>query len=306
MSGYHHRITVFTPTYNRAHTLERLYRSLREQTFTDFEWLIIDDGSSDNTTEMVNQWIKEDNLFPIRYYSQENRGKHIAINSGLRKARGELFFTADSDDFLTNDALKKVDDWVKSLPENKNFCGVVGNMGSSPTETPNTVYKGKWRDANLLERYPEVSDLPIDGERVFVFFTEIHNKYPYPEFQNEKFMTEAVTWNRMASDGYRVRVFNDIIYIYKYLPNGLTLSGNQLFFNNPKGYGLWMREKAYFLHYSYTKKIKMYYGYFFSQKEKISVDEIAENIGAKPLIIMLMSSYYSCKRFCQRFKSEKK
>ena len=173
-------LTVFTPTYNRVHTLERLYRSLQEQTFTDFEWLVIDDGSTDETSLLLEKWILEKNHFPISYLVKENGGKHTAINYGLDQAQGELFFTADSDDFLTADALEKVNNWANSLPKNEKFCGVVGNLGFNPNETPNTIFNGAWRDANLLERYSDFSNIPIDGERAFVFFTEIHKKYKYP------------------------------------------------------------------------------------------------------------------------------
>ena len=291
-----HKITVFTPTYNRAHTLERLYRSLKRQNFSDFEWLVVDDGSSDNTKMLFDKWTKENNFFPINYYLKDNGGKHTAINFALEKANGELFFTADSDDYLTDDALLKVNEWASTIPQNDKFCGVVGNWGYSSSETPNTIFDADFRDANFFERYAEVSDRPIDGERAFVFFTDIHKKYKYPEYKNERFMTEAVTWNRMAHDGYKIRVFNDIIYIYKYLPGGLSLSGFQLFYDNPKGYGLWLKEKAEFLNYSYYKKLSMYYGYFFTQKSKLSIKEIAENIGSSYFIMKILYFYYKVKK----------
>lgn len=294
---YKQRITVFTPTYNRAHTLGRLYQSLRDQTFVDFEWLIIDDGSTDGTKSLIEKYITDKNLFPIHYHLKSNGGKHTAINVGLEKAQGELFFTADSDDYLTSDALQKVDRWAASLPKDDKFCGVVGNWGSSADKTPNTIFNQVWRDANLLERHAEFSDAPIDGERAWVFFTDIHKKYVYPVFENEKFMTEAVAWNRMAQDGYKVRVFNDIIYIYKYLPGGLSLSGGQLFIDNPKGYALWLKEKGLFLRYGVHKKFRMYYSYLSSQKHRLSKVEIADNIGASYRVILVLCLIYSLKSF---------
>lgn len=300
MISFNHRFTVFTPTYNRAHTLETLYRSLQKQNFTDFEWLIIDDGSSDGTNVLIQKWASEKNLFPIHYFLKENGGKHTAINYGLNKAQGELFFTVDSDDFLTSDALQKIDIWVKILPDHEQFAGVVGNLGLTLSKTPNAIFENEWRDACLLERYPEYSKSPIDGERAFVFFTEVHKKYRFPEFSNEKFMTEAVTWNRMAHDGYKMRFYNDIICIYKFLPDGLTRSGNKIFYDNPKGYGLWMREKAQFCRHSFFKRLKMYYGYFFTQKNKLSLNEISTNIGASYLLIALLSFMYLYKKWYRR------
>lgn len=292
---FKHRITVFTPTYNRAHTLERLYQSLQKQTFTNFEWLIIDDGSTDSTKLLFEQWISENNSFPIHYHLKENGGKHTAINLGLDKAQGELFFTVDSDDYLTELALEKVNNWANSLPKDEKFCGVVGDMGINDHYTPNTIYDGKWRDANLLERYPEVSNNPIDGERAYVFFSEIHRKYKHPVFEHEKFITEAVAWNRMAHDGYKMRVYNEIIYIYKYLPNGLTLSGSRMFIENPKGYGIWLREKSEFCNFSVILKHRLVYSYYVSQKNRLSNKEIAKNIGVSFFTIMFMSFLYSLK-----------
>ena len=216
------KITVFTPTYNRAYIIEKLYRSLQRQSFRDFEWLIVDDGSSDHTEEVVARWQLEGNDFPIRYYKKENGGKCRAINYGVDRAQGELFFNVDSDDYLTDDALEKVASWADTLPRDGSFCGVVGNLGTSPDYTPNTPIDGPWRDGNLLERYADYTTNPIDGERAPVFFTEIQRKYKYPEFEGEKFVTPAVTWNRMAADGYKVRIFDDIIWVYEYQPDGLT------------------------------------------------------------------------------------
>jgi len=294
---FKNKITVFTPTYNRAHTLERLYISLRNQTFKDFEWLVVDDGSTDNTETLFDNWLKEENFFMIRYIKKQNGGKHTAINLGLDYADGELFFTADSDDYLTEDALQKVDSWVKTLPNNESFCGVVGNWGYNSTETPNLIFEGEYRDANLLERYPEVSVRPVDGERAYVFFTDIHKKYKYPELKGEKFLSEAIAWNRMANDGYRIRVFNDIIYIYKFLEGGLTLTGERLYLNNPKGYALWLKEKAEFCNYNSLLKLKMIYSYYISLKDELTKREIAINIGTSLFVICFLSFIYSIKRY---------
>lgn len=296
LNAFTRKITVFTPTFNRSHTLERLYRSLQRQTFTDFEWLVIDDGSTDGTRLLFEEWSTEENPFPIHYHSQVNGGKHTAINLGLDKAKGELFFTADSDDYLTDDALEKVNKWANSLPINKNFCGVVGNWGYTESETPNTIFEGKWRDASLLERYPECSEKPIDGERAWVFFTDIHRKYKYPVFENEKFMTEAVAWNRMAKDGYKMRIFNDIIYIYKYLPDGLTLSGSKMFIENPKGYGLWLKEKMKFSNSTNIQQWKIMYSYVCSQIGRLSKKDISHNIGSTTWKISLLSYFYALKK----------
>ena len=195
----------------------------------------------------------------------------------------------DSDDYLTDDALEKVAQWEESLPKDKKYCGVVGNLGTSPTETPNAPWPEPYRDANLLERYEEYTDKPIDGERAWVFYTEIQKKYKYPEFEGENFITPAVTWNRMANDGYLVRIYDDIIWVYEYQPDGLTASGNKRFLERPQGHGLWLREKSEFMHDSFLKKMKMYYSFYCDHSYHLEKDKIAEYIGAPKIYIHISS-----------------
>lgn len=296
------KITVFTPTYNRAYIIENLYRSLQRQTYRNFEWLIVDDGSTDNTEEVIEIWQKDNNDFPIRYYKKANGGKCRAINYGVDLAEGVLFFNVDSDDYLTDDALEKIAKWEEELPADKKYCGVVGNLGTSETETPNTPWHEPYRDANLLERYAEYCDHPIDGERAWVFYTEIQKKYKYPEFEGENFITPAVTWNRMAHDGYIVRIFDDIIWVYEYQPDGLTASGNKRFLERPQGHGLWLREKAEFMNYSFIKKLKMYYSYYCDHSYHLEVKQIADYIGAPEYMMYMIAFMRKIMKVIRGFK----
>ena len=250
------KITVFTPTYNRGYIIEKLYDSLKRQTCKDFEWLVVDDGSEDNTEELFAGWMAEDNGFPIRYYKKENGGKHRAINYALDLAEGELFFTVDSDDYLTEDAVEKVIGWEGELSKEEKYCAFAGNMGTSASDGTNNVFDGGCLDGTLLDRYGKVN-----GERALVFYTDIHRRYKYPEYDGEKFMTEAVVWNRMSADGYKCRYYNDIIWIYEYQADGLTKTGSALFANNPRGYGLWLREKSDIMKENSYKKLKMHYSF---------------------------------------------
>ncbi len=280
---YKHKITVFTPTYNRGYIIGNLYRSLRRQTCQNFEWLVVDDGSKDNTEELIAQWASQDNPFPIRYYKQENGGKCRAINRGLELAEGELFLTVDDDDYLTEDAIEKVTVWEKELPREGNYCGFTGNLGLTPDSTPNTLFEGGFHDGNALDRYG-----CVDGERCFAFYTDIHRKYLYPEFPGEKFMTEAVTWDQMAWDGYKMRFYNDIIRIYEYKEDGLTNAGYKVFLDNPAGTGLFFRQKAKFLHYSFKTTLGMWYGFTCDAMDRCSDAQIAEYIGMPRWLIKPM------------------
>ena len=273
-------VTVFTPTYNRAYILGDLYHSLQRQTCMDFEWLIVDDGSADDTKALVASWQGEKNPFPIRYIYQENGGKCRAINRGLKEADGRLFFTVDSDDYLTDDAIEKVIRWDGELPADGHFCGYVGNRGITPTQTPNRLFPGGYLDGTALDRYDQV-----DGERAFVFYTEIHRKYLYPEFPGEKFLTEAVTWDLMAHDGYKMRFYNDIIWIWEYKDDGLTRAGYRVFLENPQGTGLFFRQKAEFLHYSLWNKLTLWYGYATDAMDRCTDEQIASYIGMPKALV---------------------
>ena len=273
-------VTVFTPTYNRAYILGDLYHSLQRQTCMDFEWLIVDDGSADDTKALVASWQGEKNPFPIRYIYQENGGKCRAINRGLKEADGRLFFTVDSDDYLTDDAIEKVIQWDGELPKDGHFCGYVGNRGITPTQTPNRLFPGGYLDGTALDRYDQV-----DGERAFVFYTEIHRKYLYPEFPGEKFLTEAVTWDLMAHDGYKMRFYNDIIWIWEYKDDGLTRAGYRVFLENPQGTGLFFRQKAEFLHYSLWNKLTLWYGYATDAMDRCTDEQIASYIGMPKALV---------------------
>ena len=284
---YQYQITVFTPTYNRAYILEQLYRSLQRQTFSDFEWVVVDDGSSDNTHELISRWHQEQNPFPIHYIRQTNSGKCSAINRGLDLARGRLFFTVDSDDYLTDDALEKIINWEAELPSAEKYCGLAGNLGTSEQITPNRLFDGGYWDGTALDRYGIV-----DGERAMVFYTDVHRQYRYPIFPEEKFMTEAVTWNRMANDGYQMRFYNDIIWVYEYKEDGLTKAGSRLFLNNPKGYGLFLREKAAFLRWPLKKILQMWYTFTCDLSLQYSSREISQYIGAPYPIIALINTLH--------------
>lgn len=295
------RITVFTPTYNRAYILPQLYQSLQSQTFHDFEWLIIDDGSTDQTERLVECWIRETNPFSIRYIKKENEGKCRAINDALDLAKGELFTVVDSDDCLTADALEKIDRWVAGLPSDARFCAVAGRWDYAGQESNSPTLPKNQTDATFLDRYPrkENNFFFIGHDRMWIFFTQIHRKYRYPVFEGERFMTEAVAWNRMAHDGYQVRCFNDIIYLAQHQNDGLTNAGKKLFSDNPKGYALWQKELADFLQYGSMQRLRIYLSFYMQSHENHTCAELAQWIGA-PRPIMQLCRIYAMVRHGQR------
>ena len=281
------RITVFTPTYNRAYIIDELYNSLKKHTFIDFEWLIIDDGSTDCTYEKVKNWSADNTKFPIRYYKFENSGKQKEINRALDLARGELFFTVDSDDLLTADALDKINQWEKTIPQCEKFCGFAGSDGDMTGKAINPIFSEEYVDATFFNRYAETG-MFIGHDRPWVFYTDVHRQYRYPEFEGEKFIAEAVVWNRMAKDGYQIRCFNDVIYLIEHQEDGYTKKISQILIQSPKGYGLWKAEQMSFLKYGFLRRIKEYYIFYCDLQNKYHWRDIAKYIQASAPVMMFV------------------
>ena len=260
-------ITVCTPTYNRAHLLNKLYTSLKKQNYNSFQWIIVDDGSTDDTEAIVNEFIKENNI-NIRYIKKKNGGKHTALNIGIDNAEGELFWIVDSDDYIIDDALKYI--WNKwcELKDKKDFAGLSALKGYENKKVIGTTVNEEYIDADVLTyRYK----YRVLGDKSEVYRTDILKKYKFPEYREEKFLTEAVVWNRIANDGYKIRWFNKVIYICEYLEGGLTNTSDKNIMDSWQGTTLYYKEllrykqvplkdkilngaRAY-LHYCYEKGI---------------------------------------------------
>lgn len=269
-----HIITVFTPTYNRAHTLSCLYDSLKAQSSFQFEWLIVDDGSTDETENLIRQFQAECTFFPIHYHKQKNGGKHTAINTGIGLAKGFLFFIVDSDDYLIQDAIEMIFLWESSISSEERFAGVSGNRGYSSNELIGETFDGDYIDATALER----DKYHIIGDKAEVYYTDIIKRYPFPVFEKELFLTESVVWNRIAVDGYKIRWVNRIIYITEYREDGLTKQYVQLLANNPKGYALSVKESVQQYSYSKRRVDSEFFNYFMTVRENISFAEAAKNL----------------------------
>ena len=226
-------LTIFTPTYNRARTLSRLYESLCAQEDSQFEWIIADDGSTDGTKALVERWTFAGAPFPIRYYSLCHGGKQRAINFALQKASFPFFFIVDSDDLLTPDAVSKARTWceeIKDIPHLAGVSGVRGNMdGQYLIAEP--AFTGEFIDASNLDR----RKLGLGGDMAEIFKTDLLKRYPFPVWPDETFTPESVIWNQLALDGYLVRWHKDIIYLCEYLEDGLTRGGNSLYLKNLMG-----------------------------------------------------------------------
>lgn len=229
-------ITVFTPTYNRGNLLNRLYQSLCRQNYKEFEWIIVDDGSLDDTSSIVN--IIQDKHpcgdFSILYYKKENGGKHTAVNTGVQKAHGDLFFIADSDDILPPNALQTVAEvWEQTKSDNSigGICGFDGGINDGSligTGFPKEVHLLNIELSNHINiGYIDATTrdvrfkLKVDGDMKEVFRTSVLREFPFPEVKGERFCPEVLVWNRIASK-YKLRHINKIIYLVEYQQDGIT------------------------------------------------------------------------------------
>ena len=268
--------TVFTPTYNRAYIINILFDSLKRQTFNDFEWIVIDDGSTDNTEELIHKIISSEHEFPIIYKKILNRGKHNAINQGIQLATGRLFFIVDSDDSLPCDALQTLQQYERSIPceKKEKFAGIAGLRGKNNEEQLGTTFSGEYLDCTYLEA-PAYN---ICGDKSEVYYTDLLKKYPFPVFENEKFIPESVVWNAIAADGYMLRYFNKITYYCEYLADGLTEQGDEKFKSIPKGYGLYLSQLIKYDKLKGINKWHKVFWYYREFHEKYSTSEMAHNL----------------------------
>ncbi len=222
-------LTVFTPTYNRAYTLHRCYESLLRQTSSDFTWLVVDDGSTDNTSELVHDWIK-DGKIDIEYVYKENGGMHTAHNRAYELIKTKLAMCIDSDDYLTDSAVELiVEHWSKY--GNNQFAGLVGNDAYSNgnisgDSLPNDVKYDKFR--NIHRGYK--------GDKKYVYRTDVFNKYPpYPVFEGEKFTPLALKYYQV-DDNYSLLILNEILCIIEYMSDGSTKNIISQYRKNPRGF----------------------------------------------------------------------
>lgn len=223
-------VTILTPTYNRAKELVKLYNSLTKQTNMHFKWLVIDDGSSDNTEIIINEWLKESKI-KIQYIKKENSGKHKAINYAINYIDTELVFIVDSDDYLTEDAIDTIYKYYKKYKDDTRLCGysflrMYPDGKINDREFPEDEMIGSYIDIRINKN--------IGGDKAEVWFTKILKEYPFPEFKNEKFLGEDIVWIDMALK-YKMVHINKAIYVGEYLEEGLTNNRRINNLNSPNG-----------------------------------------------------------------------
>lgn len=230
-------LTVFTPAYNRAHTLPRLYESLLRQTSTDFEWLVVDDGSADDTKSLMEQWIAEGKMI-IRYVHQQNQGMHGAHNTAYKHIRTELNVCIDSDDYMPDDGVAIiVDFWKKN--GHKDVAGIIGLDQMIGGGIIGAVFPDGLKETTLLGYY----EAGGSGDKKLVYRTEVITRYPeYPVFEGEKYVGLAYKYYLVDRD-MPLLVCNEVLCIVEYQPDGSSFSMFRQYWSNPKGFAFYRRER---------------------------------------------------------------
>ncbi len=236
-------LTVFTPTYNRRELLGRVYQSLLAQTDLNFIWLIVDDGSTDDTGTLVQEWVREERI-TIEYLYRENGGKMRAHNTGVVNCRTRLFICLDSDDYFPEYAVELVTaTWRQieddSSQDTEKVCGIVAHKGRSATEI---LTGGEFADV----KYTTLQGLyrkGFSGETTLVFRTDILKRFPFPEIDGEKYVPEDYIYDRIDKE-YVLRVLPRILTICELVTSGYTDSVEQLRDENPQAWLLYYQQRA--------------------------------------------------------------
>lgn len=228
-------LTIFTPAYNRAHTLARTYRSLCKQTCKDFEWLIIDDGSTDNTSEIVSKWISEAN-FTIKYIYQENQGMHGAHNTAYKNIETELNTCIDSDDYMPLDAVENI---ITFWKENRNskYAGFIGLDQREDGTIIGSSFPAKMKETTLMDFYAKGGT----GDKKLVYRTDVIKLYPeYPIFEGERYVGLAYKYMLIDKD-YKLLTLNKPLVIVDYQEDGSSNMMWKQYWNNPNGFAFFRK-----------------------------------------------------------------
>ena len=230
-------LTVFTPAYNRASVLQRTYESLKRQTCKNFIWLIIDDGSTDQTRNLAEKWRDEEKSFPIQYIYKENGGMHTAHNTAYQNIHTELNTCIDSDDSMPEDAVEKIiSKWneVRDL----GYAGIIAlDADMKDGKVIGRGFPDGLRETTVVGYYASGGS----GDKKLIYRTDIINKYPeYPVFEGEKYLSLAYKY-RLIDQDYKMAVLDEIVCLVEYQEDGSSKNMIHQYFKNPKGFAFWRK-----------------------------------------------------------------
>lgn len=289
-------LSIVTPTFNRGYILGACYQSLLRQTCKDFEWIVVDDGSSDNTEELVNSFITE-NKIDIKYVRQENGGKHIAHNTGAEYAQGEMFLCLDSDDQLTEDAVA----FAKECWQENKVDGIVGILAKRGAISDRQPICGMWQEGlQSATMFDLCNKYGFSGDTALFFKTEILKKEKFISFAGERFIPETALYCEIDEYGEMLLV-DKVLYLTEYLPDGLTAKYHTLLRKNPNGTAYTYYQQ---LCMSHSKKQKLKYAMLTQMYKSLSKDKKQLKFKRRKgwLLITWMPALLYKKRFLGKFK----
>ena len=230
------RLTIFTPAYNRAHTIMRTYESLIRQKCKDFIWLVVDDGSVDNTAELIKEWQSIENGFEIRYIYKENGGMHTAHNVAYQNIDTELNTCIDSDDRLADDAVEKIlMKWEQV--KDQGYAGIIALDADFDGQIIGKKFKDDLLETTLVDYYSSGGK----GDKKLIYRTDVINQYPeYPVFDGERYVSLAYKY-RLIDQDYKLAVLNEIVCNVEYQTNGSSGTMFKQYLQNPKGFAFWRK-----------------------------------------------------------------
>lgn len=243
-------LCIFTPTYNRAYCLEALFNSLCRQRSSRFSWLIVDDGSTDDTEELVKS-LTERSPFPISYYRQDNGGKQRAFNTGVSHCQSELFMCVDSDDVLVDDAVNEILSHWEKVRHNPKIAGIIGMCGKDSNTPLQTVFPDDLEETTMWDLYYKRHHR---GDTALAHRTNVLKKYPFEVEPGEKFIAETFVFHQI-DQSYDLSVMNKVLIIREYLDDGYTANVRKITRENPIGY---LKLKRMYIGYADTLSLRYY------------------------------------------------
>lgn len=291
-------LTIFTPTYNRAYCINNLYKSLVSQTNKDFIWLVVDDGSTDNTQELISNFQEEGHI-NIKYIRQTNGGKHVAHNTAVSLCETEYFFCVDSDDLLAINAVEVILNKFDNL-KNEKILGLYMRKIKRNGKNIASLYPANITRVGIVDLYYKYDFI---GDMAIIFKTKYIKGYKFPVFTEERFVSERVFYNQLNHIA-PMALFEDAIYVCEYLPDGYTSNTEQLLIKNPYGSALdFLSESQYGVKFVYKMKC---YSQYLALIRIFSLNKSRLQIVNKPNLLVRFVAWLVFPHYMSLFKKVRK